>query len=95
MQPQSLAKHPLDAGYYAKHFKFYLFIYLFVGHVPQRVGVLVPLSGIEHMPPAVEARSLNHWTTREVPQSALNASSPCVLRNPPAHFTMRKLRCSR
>ena len=23
-------------------------------------------SGIEHMPPAVEAQSLNHWATREV-----------------------------
>ena len=29
---------------------------------------LVPWPGIEPMPPAVEARSLNHWTTRAVPR---------------------------
>ena len=30
-------------------------------------GILVPRSGIELAPPALEAWSLNHWTTREVP----------------------------
>ena len=30
-------------------------------------GILVSLPGIEPMPTAVEAMSLNHWTTREVP----------------------------
>ena len=34
-------------------------------------GILVPRPGIEPMPPAVEAQSLNHWTTREVPGSPL------------------------
>ena len=29
--------------------------------------VELPLPGIEPMPPAVEAQSLNHWTTGEVP----------------------------
>ena len=29
-------------------------------------GILVPKTGIEPMPPAVEAQSLNHWTSREV-----------------------------
>ena len=29
-------------------------------------GILAPLPGIKPAPPAVEARSLNHWTTREV-----------------------------
>ena len=29
--------------------------------------IFVPRPGIEPVPPAVEARSLNHWTTREVP----------------------------
>ena len=29
--------------------------------------ILVPWSGIEPAPPAVEAWSLNHWTAREVP----------------------------
>ena len=31
-------------------------------------GILVPRPGMEAVPPAVEAWSLNHWTTREVPQ---------------------------
>ena len=30
-------------------------------------GILVPRSGIEPTPPALEVRSLNHWTAREVP----------------------------
>ena len=29
-------------------------------------GILVPRTGIEPVPPAVEAWSLNHWTAREV-----------------------------
>ena len=29
--------------------------------------ILVPQPGIEPVPPAVEAWSPNHWTTREVP----------------------------
>ena len=31
-------------------------------------GTLVPQPGIELMPPALEAWSLNHWTAREVPK---------------------------
>ena len=31
--------------------------------------ILVPQPGIEPTPPALEAQSLNHWTTREVPPS--------------------------
>ena len=34
-------------------------------------GFLVPLSGIEPVPPALEAWSLNHWTAREVSLSLL------------------------
>ena len=34
---------------------------------PTACGILVPRPGIEPVPPAVEARSLNHWTAREVP----------------------------
>ena len=30
-------------------------------------GILVPRPGIEPMPPALGAWSLNHWTAREVP----------------------------
>ena len=40
---------------------------------PHRVacGILVPWPGIEPASPAWEARSLNHWTTREVPKYIL------------------------
>ena len=31
-------------------------------------GILVPHPGIEPMPPALEAQSLNHQTSREVPK---------------------------
>ena len=38
---------------------------------PRRAAckILVPRSGIEPMPPAVEALSPNHRTTRELPQT--------------------------
>ena len=29
--------------------------------------ILVPWPGMGHVPPAVEVRGFNHWTTREVP----------------------------
>ena len=31
-------------------------------------GILAPQPGIELVPPALAARSLNHWTAREVPR---------------------------
>ena len=31
-------------------------------------GIFIPLPGIEPMPPAMDVRSLNHWTIREVPK---------------------------
>ena len=44
------------------------FFFTFFGSGPHYAacGILVPLPGIELMPPAVEAQSLNHWATREV-----------------------------
>ena len=43
------------------------------GH-PTQHGELPPL-GTEPMPSAMEARSLNHWITREVQESVLNNMS--------------------
>ena len=43
--------------------KFWIF-----GRATQHMGSLVLWPGIEPVPPAVEAQSLNHWTIREVPQ---------------------------
>ena len=37
--------------------------------------ILAPWSGIELVPPAVEAQSPNHWTTREVPPHLFYASA--------------------
>ena len=44
-----------------------IFLFSFFCHATQHAGILVPRPGIESAPPAVEALSLNHWTTREVP----------------------------
>ena len=50
-------------------FKFRTFFCLWLHH--KAYGILVPGPGIEPVPPAVKAWSLNHWTTREVPNSEL------------------------
>ena len=42
-------------------------------------GILVPRPGMEPVPPAVEARSLNRWTTREVPANTVWLCMPCNL----------------
>ena len=44
---------------------------IFIVFWPHRAacGILVPQAGTEPAAPAVEARSLNHWTAREVPPS--------------------------
>ena len=34
------------------------------GQAAQACEILVPQQGIESVPPAVEAQSLNHWTTK-------------------------------
>ena len=40
---------------------------------PQGMWVLSPSPGIERVPPAVEARSLNHWTAGRPLSSTLNS----------------------
>ena len=42
-------------------------IYVFFLATPCGKCILVVHSGIEPTPPALEGKSLNHWTTREVP----------------------------
>ena len=44
-------------------FSFFRVIFFFFGHTVQHVS---SLSGMESVPPTVEAWSLNHWTAREV-----------------------------
>ena len=45
--------------------------FFFLNLSPHREAcrILVPQPGVKPTPPAVEAWSLNHWTTREVPYS--------------------------
>ena len=43
------------------------FLFFFLATPQMARGVSVHQPGVEQAPPAVEARSLNHWTTREVP----------------------------
>ena len=43
-----------------------LFIYLFIFGC-EACGILVPWPEIKPVPLALEAQSLNHWTTREIP----------------------------
>ena len=56
------SQHPINTASCS-----YLFIHLFVWLHRAACEILVPRPGIEPMPPAVEGRSLNHWTTREGP----------------------------
>ena len=34
-------------------------------------GILVPQPGIKPVPTTVQAQSLNHWTTQEVPRGSI------------------------
>ena len=45
-------------------------------------GILVPQPRIEPVPPAVEARRLNHWTAREVPMMRIFALMYISLSSP-------------
>ena len=60
-------------------------------------GILVPRPGIEPIPPAMEVRSLNHWTSREVPrrrptlvQDKLDFKTKCITRDKEEYFVMIK-----
>ena len=54
--------------YYIIHFD--LFFFFWQSYVTS--GILVTRPGIKHVPPAVEARSLNHWTPGKSLHSNLN-----------------------
>ena len=48
---------------------FFFFLFFFGRSAAQGILVSRPGPGIELVPPAVEARCLNHWTAREVPKA--------------------------
>ena len=49
-------------------FNYLFFSFLFSWQCCTACGLLAPWPGIEPPPLALEVQSLNHWTTREVPQ---------------------------
>ena len=53
-----------------------VFFFFLLYHVTGRI--LVSQLGIEPMPPTVEARILNPWTTREVPQMGFWTRAPSL-----------------
>ena len=50
----------------------------FFGHNHKACRILALQPGIEPVPPAVEAQSLNRWTTREVPQTGILKQNPHI-----------------
>ena len=65
-----------DTDVYLRHLKvwgmnlFYPFFFFYWLYC-MACRILTPYPGIKPMPPEVEAWSLNHWTAREFPPSAL------------------------
>ena len=57
---------------------FYVFILFFFFFLPHHAvyRILISRPGIEPMPPAVKAQSLNHWTSREILLYFFRHSSP-------------------
>ena len=54
-----------------------IFFFLIFWLCHMACGILVPPPGIEPAPPALETRSLNHWTAREVLNSLYLNGRPC------------------
>ena len=67
MQPW-MCRDPLDLLGCLSSYSFFIFWPRF-GHAAY--GILVPQPGVEPVPPAVEARRLQPWATREVPVSGV------------------------
>ena len=80
---------------------FFFFPFIWEG-VTETCRILGPWPGIEPMPPAVEAQSLNHWTAREVPIKGLSSKDgrlkTCIflsLKNPIKGFFKKTTRIIR
>ena len=68
------------------------FLFFFFAILQVMWDLIVPWPGIELLPPAVEAQSLNHWTAREVPRMGILTRlihlsfKMCLLIDFPAHI---------
>ena len=65
-------------------FKVFIYLCLFVGHTA--CGILVPQPRIKPVPPALEAPSLNYWTTREVPLLAFQVRQISGIWDSPIYY---------
>ena len=54
---------------------YFYFLFIFLPHL-EACRILVPLPGIETMPPTVKAQSSSHRSTREVPQEKILVAGP-------------------
>ena len=67
LEPQTASSTSSDVSllWFLDHPQYFLFCF-FLPHLTV-CDNLAPQPGIKPTPPALEAQSLNHWTTREVP----------------------------
>ena len=72
----SLRRTPVSHRRHLYYFFFFFFFFLIFWPCLAACRILLPRPGMEPTPPAVEGRSLNHWTTREVPRHLY--FFPCV-----------------
>ena len=82
-----LTKTQLGSGF------FLLFLFCFVLLHCAVCGILVPRPGIKPMPPAVEAQSLNHWTSREVPRDFFFTFKRKKISGFPGSSVVKNLNC--
>lgn len=54
------------------------FIYFF-GLLHSACGILVPQPRTEPSPPAVDAQSVHHWTTRKTPKFTVLTTFKCIV----------------
>ena len=69
MKRQELGKETTKEILDLNLMNFFFFFNFWLRHVAYRI--LVSRPGIKPTPPAVEVRSLNHWTSSEVPMNFL------------------------
>ena len=77
LQLQFWVEHILTFFFFKLIVSFFLFYFIFKFSWPSHVagGIIVPRLEIELMPLALEAQSLNRWTTRQIPSLVVKEPS--------------------
>lgn len=65
-------KHSMSATYLMG-----ITFFFFIWPLHAACGILILQTGTKSMPPALEAKNLNHWAAREGPDTVTGASSLC------------------